>query len=199
MNAKRLFDFGVSLIFIILFSPFLVVIGVIIKIDSQGPIFYRQTRVGRSGKLFRIHKFRTMFVDHKSSGGFITVGNDIRVTRVGRFLRAYKIDELAQLIDVFIGDMSFVGPRPEVPFYVEKYPSQLKSVVLSQKPGITDWASILYRNESALLALSPDPETEYIENILPKKVECYVDYARNRTFLGDLKIILFTVKAVITG
>lgn len=164
-----------------------------IKLDTVGPVFFRQERVGRYGRIFRIHKFRTMIASAESKGLQVTVGRDPRVTRVGAFLRRYKFDELPQLIDIFIGKMSLVGPRPEVPKYVEHYPSEMRDLILSIRPGITDNASILYRSENDTLANSTDPEKTYIEEILPEKLRLCVDYVQHRTFLGDLRIIFRTL------
>ena len=147
------------------------VVAALIRWDSPGPVFFRQERVGRFGRPFRIHKFRTMRVNAEQAGQ-LTVGADVRITRIGAFLRAHRLDELPQLIDVFLGDMSLVGPRPEVPRYVAHYPAALRDVVLSVRPGITDPASLRFRNESEQLAAAADPEREYIEVILPAKLAC---------------------------
>jgi lipopolysaccharide/colanic/teichoic acid biosynthesis glycosyltransferase len=181
------------LIGLVLLSPVFFLIAFAIKLDSAGPVFFRQERIGQYGRPFRIHKFRTMIADAESKGLQVTVGRDSRVTRVGAFLRRYKLDELPQLIDVCTGKMSLVGPRPEVPKYVAHYPPELRDLVLSVRPGITDNASILYRSESDILARAVDPEKAYIEEVLPEKLQLYVGYVRHRTFWGDLKIIFRTL------
>lgn len=197
MILKRWFDLLASGLGLIALFPLLILIVLLIKLDSKGPIFFRQERVGRCGKVFRIHKFRTMVIDAERKGLQITVGADARITRVGGALRKYKLDELPQLIDVLLGDMSLVGPRPEVPLYVAFYPEETKDVVLSVRPGITDWASIEYKDENRILGLAEDPHRAYIEQVLPVKLGYYVDYVGHRTFLGDLKIIFATLGAII--
>lgn len=193
---KRLFDCLASFLGLLLLAPLLLLISIAIKLDSEGPVFFRQQRVGQYGKLFRIHKFRSMTVDAPSKGLQITIGADVRITRVGSWLRKYKLDELAQLIDVFNGSMSLVGPRPEVPHYVEKYPDEIREIVLSVKPGITDWASIKYKDENEILARADDPQQAYVNEVLPIKLQYYVDYVCNRSFCGDIKIICATLIAV---
>lgn len=193
---KRFFDFFLSCIGLLLLAPVFLLIALAIKLDSPGPVFFRQTRVGKYGKLFSIHKFRSMTVDAPSKGLQITVGADVRITRVGCFLRKYKLDELAQLIDVFKGTMSLVGPRPEVPFYVDFYPDEIRKIVLSVKPGITDLASIEYKNENEILSKSDDPQRTYVNDVLPIKLQYYVDYVQNRSLFGDLKIIFATLLAI---
>lgn len=197
MILKRWFDLLASGLGLIALSPFLMFISLLIKLDSKGSVFFRQERVGRFGKVFRIHKFRTMVTDAERKGLQITVGADARVTRVGGVLRKYKLDELPQLIDVLLGDMSIVGPRPEVPRYVACYPEEMKDVVLSVRPGITDWASIEYKDENRILGLAEDPHRAYVEQVLPVKLEYYINYVRRRTFWGDLKIILATLVAIV--
>ena len=197
MILKRWFDLLASGVGLIALSPLLMLIALLIKLDSKGPVFFRQERVGRFGKVFRIHKFRTMVTDAERKGLQITVGADARVTRVGGMLRKYKLDELPQLIDVLLGDMSLVGPRPEVPRYVACYPEETKDIVLSVRPGITDWASIEYKDENRVLGLAEDPHRAYVEQVLPVKLGYYVDYVRRRTFLGDLKIIFATLVAIV--
>lgn len=196
MIAKRLFDWVASGLGLLLLAPLLLLIALAIPLDSPGPVFFRQERVGRFGKTFRIHKFRTMVMDSERRGMQITVGADARVTRVGAVLRKYKLDELPQLIDVLLGSMSLVGPRPEVPRYVHYYPADVRELVLSVRPGITDRASIEYKDENQLLASSGNPEKTYVDVIIPVKLRFYVAYVRNRTFFGDLKILLDTAKAV---
>ena len=196
MILKRLFDCLASFLGLLLLAPLLFLIAIAIKLDSPGPVFFRQERVGQYGKIFRIHKFRSMTVDAPSKGLQITIGADARITRVGAWLRKYKLDELAQLIDVFNGSMSLVGPRPEVPHYVEKYADEIREIVLSVKPGITDWASIKYKDENEILAQADDPQRAYVDVVLPIKLKYYVDYVRNRTFFGDIEIICATLIAV---
>ena len=186
---KRAFDVFFSLGALLVLSPLLVVVAVAIKLDSAGPVFFRQWRVGRAGREFEIFKFRTMSDGAHARGPAITVGDDRRITAVGAFLRKYKIDEFPQFINVVIGDMSVVGPRPEVPRYVALYPPQTRELVLSVRPGITDLASIEYRDENQLLGLSPDPEKAYLGEVLPAKLAYCERYVRERTFKGDLAII----------
>ena len=181
---------------LLLLSPVFLIITVLIKLESNGPVFFRQERVGLNGHLFRIHKFRTMLADAERKGLQITVGPDQRITRVGAVLRKYKLDELAQLIDVFVGDMSLVGPRPEVPKYIACYPEAVRAEVLSVRPGITDLASIQFKDENDILGRSSNPERAYMEEVLPIKQNYYVEYVRGRSFLGDLRIIIATFFAV---
>ncbi len=196
---KRVFDILASSAGLLVLSPLFLVVAVLIKADSTGPgpIFYRQVRVGRGEKLFRIHKFRTMVTDADVRGPQLTAGNDRRITRIGAFLRRWKIDELPQLIDVLRGDMSFVGPRPEVPEYVSHYPEETRRLVLSVRPGITDRASIHFRGENELLVGKSNPAKFYIEEILPIKLKYHQDYARSHSVAGDFRIILKTLRAVI--
>ena len=194
--AKRLFDIVCAGIGLLLLSPLLLAVAVWVKLDSPGPVMFRQERVGRFGATFRIHKFRTMRVDAPRLGPQITVGDDARITRSGRWLRASKVDELPQLWDVLRGAMSLVGPRPEVPRYVALYPSELRELVLSVRPGITDPASLSFRNESELLARAEDPEREYVEVVMPMKLRLAADYVRNATLGGDIRLILATLGAI---
>jgi len=194
---KRLFDLGASFFGLILLAPIFVLSALWIMIDSKGPIFFRQERVGFQGINFRIHKFRTMVLNAEKKGKQITVGEDSRITTVGSFLRKYKLDELPQLIDVLVGDMSLVGPRPEVPKYIDCYSDDEKYDVLSVKPGITDNASIEFRNENELLASSNDPEATYINEVLPKKIALYRKYVRECSFFGDVAIIFKTIFLII--
>jgi len=195
--AKRLFDLMASGLGLLVLAPFLLVIALAIKLESPGPVFFRQERVGRLGQTFRIHKFRTMVSDAERRGLQITVGADARVTRIGGALRKYKLDELAQLIDVFVGDMSLVGPRPEVPRYVACYPAEARDIVLSVKPGITDRASIEYKDENEILGKAKDPHQAYVNEVLPIKIRYYIDYVKTRTFWGDIRIIFATVRALV--
>jgi lipopolysaccharide/colanic/teichoic acid biosynthesis glycosyltransferase len=174
----------------------MLLIGILIKFDSQGPVFFKQTRVGRNGRKFKIFKFRTMVVDAEKLGMQITVGKDSRITGTGRFLRKYKIDELPQLINVLKGDMSFVGPRPEVPKYVSLYTEDQKNI-LKISPGITDYASIEYKDENDILALSENPEKTYIEEIMPRKINLNMKYIKNISLPEDIKIIIKTIAAVL--
>ena len=195
--AKRLFDLLLSSLGLAVLALPLALVALAIKLDSPGPVFYRQVRVGLRGREFRIHKFRTMAHDPGDRGPQLTVGLDARITRAGAFLRRTKLDELAQLFDVFEGTMSLVGPRPEVPRYVALYPAALREKVLSVRPGITDFASIEYRDESTLLARSADPERTYRELILPTKLALQARYV-DRSGLGtDLVLIGRTVWAII--
>lgn len=190
--AKRLFDIVSSGIGLLCLAPVFVVMAIWIKLDSRGPVFYRQTRVGRYGRDFRIFKFRSMRVG-SDKGRQITVGEkDPRITRFGYFIRRYKIDELPQLINVFLGDMSIVGPRPEVRKYVDLY-SEEQRKVFQVRPGITDLASIKYRNENELLSQVDDPDTYYIDVIMPDKLAINLEYIRHQSFMGDIKIIFNTL------
>ncbi|AEE65593.1 sugar transferase [Bordetella pertussis] len=193
---KRLFDVVCSGLGLLALLPLLALIAIAIKLDSPGPVFFRQERVGKDGVPFRIHKLRSMSVRQDPQAGQITVGADPRITRVGKWIRKWKLDELVQLIDVFTGSMSLVGPRPEVPRYVVLYPDALRDLVLSVRPGITDPASIRFRNENEILGQSSDPERTYREIILPEKLRIQAEYVQTRTFLGDLKIIAHTLLAV---
>jgi lipopolysaccharide/colanic/teichoic acid biosynthesis glycosyltransferase len=195
--SKRLFDLCASGVGLLILLPVLLAVALAIKLDSRGPVFFRQERVGRFGRLFRIHKFRTMVVDSESRGMQITVAADPRVTRVGAFLRRYKLDELPQLIDVLLGNMSLVGPRPEVPRYVACYPPEIRDLVLSVRPGITDRASIEFKNESEILGKAVDPHKAYVEQVLPVKLRYYVDYVQSRSLAGDVAIIFATLVALV--
>ena len=187
--VKRLFDVLFSAGALIVLAPLMLAVAVWIKIDSPGPVLFRQARVGRGGKLFNILKFRSMRVDAAAQGPQLTVGDDPRITRAGAWLRKYKIDEFPQFINVVLGDMSLVGPRPEVPRYVNLYPPAVRDLVLSVRPGITDTASIAYRDESEILRRSADPERTYVEQVLPAKLELSQRYVRERSLAGDLAII----------
>jgi lipopolysaccharide/colanic/teichoic acid biosynthesis glycosyltransferase len=195
--TKRLFDLCASGTGLLMLLPLFLIISVAIKLDSRGPVFFRQERVGWYGKPFRIHKFRTMVVEAEMHGMQITVGADPRVTRVGAFLRRNKLDELPQLIDVLLGTMSLVGPRPEVPRYVACYPDEVRDLVLSVRPGITDRASIEFKNENEILGNAEDPQKAYIEQVLPIKLNYYLDYAKNRSLVGDIRIIFSTLVAIL--
>ena len=194
--SKRAFDVVAAGLGLLLLAPLFVAIALWIKLDSPGPVFYRQQRVGRGGVPFSIFKFRTM-VTRSGDARQLTVGRDPRITGAGHFLRHYKLDELPQLLNVLQGSMSLVGPRPEVPRYVDCYPPQVRSLVLSVAPGITDWASILYKEESAILGKASDPERAYVETILPTKLDYYVRYVRERSFWLDLRILWRTLVAIV--
>ena len=198
LALKRAMDVLVSGGALLVIWPVLLVVALAIKIDDPGPVFYRQVRVGRGGKTFRIFKFRTMVVDADKKGLAITVGRDNRITRVGALLRKTKLDELAQLINVFVGEMSFVGPRPEVQKYVDLYTPYQRQVLLV-RPGITDYASIAYRNENDMLAGAEDPERMYIDVIMPDKIELNMKYLREISPLADIRLIFGTIAAVAKG
>lgn len=193
--SKRLFDLCAAGGGLLLLSPLLVLIALWIKLDSPGPVLFRQTRVGRRGELFQILKFRTMAA-RGAPGRLLTVGRDSRITRAGHLLRKYKLDELPQLLNVLSGSMSLVGPRPEVPRYVACYPPAVRDLVLSVKPGITDWASILFKDENAILGQAQDPEEAYVHTILPQKLDYCLRYVRERSFWVDLRILLRTLRAI---
>lgn len=193
---KRLFDLVAALGGLVLLAPLFAVIAVCIRLDSPGPACFRQQRIGRHGVPFNIIKFRTMRVDD-AGGAQLTVGPDPRITRVGKFLRHYKLDELPQLLNVVGGSMSLVGPRPEVPCYVACYAPDVRDIVLSVAPGITDWASICYKDENAILGRSLDPERAYLDTILPAKLAYNVRYVRERSFWTDLRIIFSTLAALL--
>lgn len=193
---KRTFDLVGCILGLVLLSPLFIVVAIWIKMDSSGPIFFRQERVGRNGEVFRIHKFRTMLSDSENKGR-LTVGKDSRITASGQFLRKFKVDELPQLIDVAIGKMSLVGPRPEVREFIDEYPSKIRSIILSVRPGITDRASIEMVDENEILAKYEDPRKAYIQHILPIKQKYYVDYVKSRTFWGDILIIKDTIVRIV--
>lgn len=196
--AKRLFDFVSALMAVILLSPFLITIAIMVALSSKGPVFYRQKRVGRNNRDFLIFKFRTMYVN-SDRGSLLTIGGkDTRITPVGYYLRKYKLDELPQLINVLIGEMSIVGPRPEVRKYVDLYSAeQLR--ILDVRPGLTDDASLAFSNESDLLALAEDPEKEYREKIMPAKLALNLQYIQKMNLLYDLKLILRTLAKIVSG
>ena len=193
---KRLFDLVSSASGLIFISPLLLVVSGLIKGEDGGPVFYRGVRIGQHGKPFRIFKFRTMVMDAEQRGGPSTADDDPRITRIGKILRKYKLDELPQLINVLKGEMSIVGPRPEVKQYVDMYTDDEKTI-LRLKPGITDWASIWNPDEGALLAGHPDPEKAYLEKIRPEKIRLQLVYVKQHSFLTDLEIILKTLLALV--
>lgn len=194
---KRLFDIVASFTGIILLLPAFFIIAILIVLDSRGGIFYRQVRVGKNGIDFRLFKFRTMASGSDKKGLLTVGGRDSRITRIGYYLRKYKLDELPQLINVFIGDMSLVGPRPEVRKYVDLYNNEQKKVLLA-KPGITDYASIEYSNENELLAKSENPEQTYIDEVMPAKLELNQKYIREQGLLTDIKIIFRTIAKIVS-
>ena len=196
MTKKRVLDLIFTVPGVLLISPALILVAILIKLDSQGPVIFRQSRVGRYGLPFNVLKFRTMVNDAERIGPSVTIASDARVTRIGRVLRKYKLDEMPQLFNVIKGDMSLVGPRPEMREYVELYPAEKKEKILSLRPGITDNASIEFRNESEILANSLDPIKCYIEEILPTKIALYEQYVENHTVKGDFVIIIRTILAV---
>ena len=192
---KRIFDIVSSLFGLILLSPFMIIIAILIKLDSKGPIFFKQVRVTKNGREFKIFKYRTMRVGSDKFSQ-ITVGKDSRITKVGDFLRKYKLDEIPQLINVLIGDMSLVGPRPEVPKYVALYTEEQREI-LKVRAGITDYASIEFSNENDILANEADPEKAYIEKIMPRKIELNKKYLSEISVMTDIKIILLTIKKIL--
>jgi lipopolysaccharide/colanic/teichoic acid biosynthesis glycosyltransferase len=195
--TKRVLDVVIAALSLLLLAPLLVGVALLIKLDSTGPVFFRQERIGRHGVPFRIFKFRTMAHRQATDSPALTIGHDPRITRMGAYLRRRKIDELAQLIDVLRGSMSLVGPRPEVARYVAHYPDAIRREVLSVRPGITDLASLHYRDESALLAQASDPEHTYLHTILPAKLQYALDYVRTQSTAGDLRIMGLTLKLLL--
>ena len=189
---KRVFDIVMAAVGLIGLFLFLLLIALLVKLDSPGPIFFRQERIGKGGRPFLIYKFRTMVCDASRKGGLITVGADPRITRVGRILRKTKLDELPQLINVLKGDMSFVGPRPEVRHYVELFRQDYEKI-LQIRPGITDLASLQYRHEAEWLGQAADPEEEYISRVLPEKIRLAQEYLRQSSLMFDLTLICKTL------
>ena len=192
---KRIFDIILSLFGLMILFPFMLIIAILIKLDSKGPVFFKQVRVTKNEREFKIFKYRTMRVGSDKYSQ-ITVGKDNRITKVGVFLRKYKLDEIPQLINVLIGDMSLVGPRPEVPKYVTLYTDEQKEI-LKVRAGITDYASIEFSDENDLLASEEDPEKAYIEKVMPKKIELNKKYITEISILTDIKIILLTIKKIL--
>ena len=193
---KRIFDFFLALFSFTLLLPLLIFITVLIKLTSKGSVFYFQVRVGKNNKDFKIFKFRTMVENADKSGALTIGGRDPRVTQVGYYLRKYKLDELPQLINVLLGSMSFVGPRPEVRKYVDMY-TQEQKIVLNVRPGITDMASIEFKNENEILALQNNPDQYYINVIMPKKLEINIKYLKERGLLKDFLVVLKTFNAIL--
>ena len=192
----RFFDFILSLVGLVVLAPIFIVLAIWIKIDSKGPVFYKQVRVGQNGVDFGLFKFRSMVVDADKKGLITVGGRDPRITRSGYFIRKYKLDELPQLINVLVGDMSLVGPRPEVRKYVELYTDEQQKV-LSVKPGITDYASIEYMDENEILGKSNDPEKTYIEEIMPEKIKYNMKYIQNKNVSEYFKIIFLTLLKIV--
>ena len=191
---KRIFDIVVSFTLLTLLSPLFIILAIAIKIDSKGPVFYRQTRVTQYGEEFRIFKFRSMVTD-ADKGSLLTVGGDSRITKTGRFIRKYKLDEFSQLIDVLRGTMTFVGTRPEVPKYVEKYTPEMMATLL-MPAGITSEASVYYKDENELLDAAEDVEKTYLEVVLPDKMKYNLAAIRSFSFIDDIKVMILTVLAV---
>jgi lipopolysaccharide/colanic/teichoic acid biosynthesis glycosyltransferase len=196
MAVKRIFDLIVSAIALVALSPLLIVIGVSIKLDDRGAVFYRGVRIGRNGRPFRVIKFRSMRMDAERIGGVTTADDDPRITRVGWWLRKTKVDELPQLMNVLVGEMSLVGPRPEVERYVRLMTDE-ERVVLSVAPGLTDWATLWNSDEGALLAGVADPDEMYLRVIRPEKIRLQLEYVRRRSFWIDITILLRTVAAIV--
>lgn len=192
---KRVFDVVMSFILLILFSPLFLVLTVAIRIDSKGPAFYRQVRVTQYGRLFRIHKFRSM-VAGADKGLQVTVNNDCRVTKVGHFIRKYRLDEICQLIDIFIGSMSFVGTRPEVPKYVDQYTDEMMATLLLPA-GVTNITCVYYKDEAAMLAGAEDTDVIYMKKVLPQKMAYNLKAIEEFGFLGDIRVMFMTVFAVL--
>lgn len=190
--AKRIFDLFWATVGLLLLWPVFLLVALFIKAEDGGAVFFRQVRVGWKGRAFRMWKFRTMIMDAERLGRAITVGGDARITRIGHWLRATKVDELPQLINVLTGDMSLVGPRPEVQKYVDLYTLEQRRV-LDLRPGITDLASVKYRRESELLANSEDPDRTYVDEIMPEKIRINLDYAREANLADDFRVILMTL------
>ncbi|MCF8026399.1 MAG: sugar transferase [Desulfobacteraceae bacterium] len=189
---KRFFDITAAVAGLLVLLPLLIVAGALIKADG-GPVFFRQARVGCRGVVFYIFKFRSMVPDAEKLGSLVTAQYDPRITRIGRFLRSTKLDELPQLLNVIRGDISLVGPRPEVPYYVEMWPEDARREILSVRPGITDYATLFYNDEQAVLAETDDPELSYVEEILPHKLAMYKKYVRERSFWLDFRILVATL------
>ncbi len=196
--AKRAFDLTFSTMVLILLAPVIIVIALLVKLDSKGSAFYRGIRAGKDGRPFWMVKFRTMVVGADKIGGPSTADTDPRITRVGRWLRSYKLDELPQFINVLKGEMSIVGPRPEVPEYAALLTEDEREI-LSVRPGMTDWASIWNSNEGAALAGSDDPERTYLEKIRPEKIRLQLEYVRRRSFWVDLRIVASTFLELVSS
>ena len=196
MFKKRLFDLFFVIPGLLILSPVLLIIALVIKLRDGGNVLFKQVRVGKNGKYFKVLKFRTMVLNAESIGNKVTTGDDPRITPIGRILRKYKLDELPQLFNVLKGEMSLVGPRPEVPEYVEFYPEEMRNIVLSVPPGMTDKASIEFVNENDLLSGSSDPVNDYKNKVLPIKLDYYVEYVNKRSLWLDFNLVLKTVVAI---
>lgn len=197
--AKRILDIVASSIGLVITALLFLVISILIKRKSPGPVFYRGTRIGKNGKPFRIFKFRTMVDNAEKFGGPSTAGDDPRLLKIGKFLKQYQLDELPQLINVLRGEMSLVGPRPEVKIYIDMMAEEEREIILSAKPGMTDLASLWNFHESEILKGSPDPEKTYQEKIRPTKIKLQLEYVKTRSFLIDFKIIIKTISKVFYG
>lgn len=195
LAVKRAFDIVVSAIMLVLLSPVFIILAIAIKSDSEGPVFFRQERVTKYAKHFRIFKFRTMVNNADKLGSQVTVGNDSRITRVGGMIRKFRLDEICQLIDIFRGTMTFVGTRPEVPKYVEQYTPEMRATLLLPA-GVTSQASIFYKDEDKILENAQDVDKTYVEKILPEKMKYNLKAIREFSLLGELKIMIMTVFAV---
>lgn len=193
---KRLFDILASLILLIILSPLFIIFSIMIKLDSKGPIMFKQNRVTENGRIFKIFKFRTMVENADKNGSQVTVKDDNRVTKIGKFLRKFRLDEIPQLINILIGDISFVGTRPEVPKYVELYTDEMKATLL-MKAGVTSLASIKFKDEEKLLQMDGNIDKIYIENILPQKMQYNLEYLKRFNFFYDIKLMFMTLLAVI--
>jgi len=195
---KRVFDLVTSLIALTLLAPVFVALILLIRRDG-GPAFFKQVRVGKGGRLFKVYKFRSMVVNAEELGEQVTMRHDPRITVIGRALRKAKLDELPQLFNVLMGDMSIVGPRPEVPYYVERWSDEERQIVLSVKPGITDYATLFYHDEQGVLVGAENPEKTYLQEVMPHKLKMYRRYVRERSFRVDLRLILATLRTILTG
>lgn len=193
---KRLFDIFFSIIGLIIVSPLFIIIVLAIKLSSPGPVFYKGERIGRNGKPFKMYKFRTMVINADKMGGPSTASDDPRLTKIGLFLKKFQLDEIPQLINVLKGDMSFVGPRPEVKMYVDMMTEEEKKLILSVRPGMTDYASLWNFREGEILKGSEDPEKEYLAKIRPEKIRLQIKYVKERNFLEDILIIIRTVSKI---
>lgn len=196
---KRLFDIIFSFLGFVITAPLMGLLAVLIKINSRGPVFFRGTRVGKRRKPFKMFKFRTMVLDAEKLGGPSTTEDDSRLTKIGKFLKKFQLDELPQLINVFKGEMSFVGPRPEVLFYVKMMSEEEKEIILSVRPGMTDLASLWNFHEGEILKGSSDPEKTYMEKIRPEKLRLQMEYVKNHSFWIDIKIIFKTIAKIFYG
>jgi lipopolysaccharide/colanic/teichoic acid biosynthesis glycosyltransferase len=199
VSAKRAFDFAMSLAGLLLVSPLLAVVAIVIKLESPGPAFFLQERVGHLGRTFHIIKFRTMRLSAPSEGPQITVGSDPRITRFGHLLRKSKLDELPQLFNVVKGEMSLVGPRPEVPAFMARYTPEQRAVILSVRPGITDFAAIEFSDEAEILARAENPETAYVDEVMPRKFALYKRYVEEHSLWLDIRLIGRTVAKIVKG